>query len=361
MKRKHQINMLCLPKYSANGASSRVRTYQYINEYEKKGIKCHVYPLFGENHLNRLYTKKNRSIISILIKYISRIKILVYANKYNLILIEKELFPWVPLIENWIFKLINIPIITDYDDAIFHKYDQHLSWLVRKVLKNKISEIMSNSAAVIVGNKYLESYAYESGAGSIYNIPTVVNPDDYNTLSENHDTFIIGYICTPWTVGYIELIHDALKTLSINHHFILRIIGGGDYSLNSVTIQNIEWSEATQVNRIAECDIGIMPLPDTPWERGKCGYKLIQFMACGKPVIASPVGANMDIIDHGINGFLAESSKDWVVYIKRYILNSAEKITAGISGYKKVNAKYSTKIQVETLINIFNHFAKAKK
>ena len=118
-------------------------------------------------------------------------------------------------------------------------------------------------------------------------------------------------------------------------------------------LEVIAWSEDTEVDAIQSMDIGVMPLPDTPWARGKCGYKLIQYMACGLPVVASPVGVNKEILEHGVNGFLAESDAEWRTAIEALISDPDLRRRMGAAGRKKVENEYSLQVWGPRVANLF--------
>ena len=124
----------------------------------------------------------------------------------------------------------------------------------------------------------------------------------------------------------------------------LRIVGARPDAAREGALAFEPWSEAAEVSLIQTFDIGIMPLTDTPWARGKCGYKLIQYMACGLPVIASPVGVNSDIVEHGVNGFLADTEEEWAQAISTLLSDRELRHRMGAAGRKKVEAEYSLQV-----------------
>ena len=115
-------------------------------------------------------------------------------------------------------------------------------------------------------------------------------------------------------------------------------------TLPAVPTEHVPWTEAAEVAAIAEFDVGIMPLADEPWERGKCGYKLIQYMACGLPVVASPVGVNRQIVEHGVNGFLAETPTQWDEALRTLLADPALRQRMGQAGRQKVERQFSLQV-----------------
>jgi glycosyltransferase involved in cell wall biosynthesis len=122
-------------------------------------------------------------------------------------------------------------------------------------------------------------------------------------------------------------------------------VGAGNAADEDAIVITRQWSEDREVADIQEMDIGIMPLPDAPWMRGKCGYKLIQYMACGLPVVASPVGVNRDIVDHGVNGFLAETPAEWAEALGTLVTDAALRQRMGAKARALVENQYSLRVQ----------------
>ena len=364
------MKILLFSRYSTNGASSRIRSFQYLPYFESMGWSVDVEPLFDNGYIESLYklrqseqaessiekkylsqTDVPASVLSkdktgILMAYAKRLSLVCNSGKYDLVWIEKELFPWLPPWLEGIISRLGIPYIVDYDDAIFHKYDLNKSGIVRLLLGNKIKTVMRGAQAVIVGNAYLAEYAHRAGAIRVEIIPSVVDLSKYSpgvvsTYEKNDSNFIIGWIGTPSTVWYLNAIEDALREVARKLPIELVIVGGGDFQIPGVNVRSIPWAESSEVQEIQKFDIGIMPLPQSPYEMGKCGYKLIQYMACGVPAVASPVGVNGEIISNGVSGFLASSMKEWVDAIEQMLMNRELYSAIREQGIKKVEHEYN--------------------
>jgi glycosyltransferase involved in cell wall biosynthesis len=129
--------------------------------------------------------------------------------------------------------------------------------------------------------------------------------------------------------------------------------GAGPAARNIVGIEAREWNEAREVDDLQSMDVGIMPVPDDPWGRGKCGYKLIQYMACGLPAIASPVGVNKVIIDDGVDGFLAQTEADWTAALETLARDAGLRRQMGSIGRQKIVAHYSLQSQQQVVLEAF--------
>ena len=307
------LRILLLSRYMQNGASSRVRFYQYLPYLRSQGIEITVAPLLGNGYIEHIYANNNVPFMIILWGYIKRILLLARAQKFDLIWIEKELFPWLPsLVEN-ILTSLHIPYVVDYDDAIFHPYDLHNNAIVRTFLGQKIDKIMRQASLVIVGNDYLGQRASKSGAKRIELIPSVVDQHKWMPKAATNSGFRIGWIGSPVSAHYLRLIQKPLQILCEDSDTTMVLIGAGDHDyLPGIRKEILPWSEETEAAGVNSFDVGIMPLTEGPFEEGKCGYKLIQYMACSLPVVASPVGVNKQIVESNVTGFLASNNDEWI-------------------------------------------------
>lgn len=338
------------------GASSRVRFYQYLPYFESRGFKITVAPFFDDDYITSLYSNSKRvSLFRIAAWYLRRIRFLLSARQYDLLWVEKELLPWVPA---WIEGSLlsrRTKIVVDYDDAVFHRYDRHSRFFVRALLRYKIDEVMRKADLVIAGNEYIAQRAQKAGAAHVEIIPTVVDLEHYSCSSSEHDgPLVVGWIGTPGTSHYLRIIAKALSKIVERRIGTVVAIGAGSNPVPGVPVQVIPWREETEVDEIQRIDVGIMPLPDLSWERGKCGYKLIQYMACGKPVVASPIGVNAKIIDQGVNGFLADTEKEWIEALEALYQDPLLRQRMGSEGRKRVEALYSLQVtapKLEALLN----------
>lgn len=350
------MKILLLSRYSNLGASSRIRTYQYIPYLKEEGIDIIIAPLFNNEYIKSLYEKSKKKLNIVLFSYFRRLFDLTKIKKYDLLWIEKELFPMLPSWAEEMIAKLKIPYIVDYDDAIFHNYDLNKNPMIRVLLRNKIDKVMKNASVVIVGNDYLAERAKKAGARRIEYLPSVVDLNKYRPKeikTTNKDDFNIGWIGSPATSKYLFHIYQPLKKFIKNKNARLILVGSGKINLPDIPLEIREWSEKKEVKDIQDFDVGIMPLPDNPWERGKCGYKLIQYMACGIPVVGSPVGVNSKIIIDGINGFKASTDNEWIFALEELYKSVELRKQMGLKGRKIVEENYSLQVAAPKLIKIF--------
>ncbi len=338
--------LLVLSRYSRIGASSRLRTLQYRPWLENAGFEVEYASLFDDAYLQRLYSGQ-KTKADLLNYYGQRLSKLRRQPRPKLAWVEYEALPWLPWIVERALVPASVPMVSDYDDAIFHRYDRHRFAPVRWLLGRKIDQVMQRSQLVTAGNVYLADRARRAGTEHVEIVPTVVDLSHYHAQSERRANapVQVGWIGTPntWHAFGKSLYHQLNDTLAATGARF-QAVGAQLEAERIGTLDIIPWSEDTEVSSIQSMDIGVMPLTDTPWARGKCGYKLIQYMACGLPVVASPVGVNKDIVEHGVNGFLAETDEEWRSAIETLLSDVELRRRMGKAGRKKMEEAYSLEV-----------------
>lgn len=336
------MKVLFLTKYSKEGASSRLRSYQYFPLLENDGIEVIVKPLFNTAYVKGILNG-NTSKLKVLKLYLKRFFVLFSLNKFDNIVIEKELFPFFPATLERLIVLLGYKYTVIYDDAIFHNYDLHPNKLIRLFLKEKIDTVMKKSSCVIVGNKYLQERALKANAKKTVIIPTVIDLERYKQVNPNTmQKTIIGWIGSPSSFQYVKLIEQILKQIVLQYDVKIHIIGTNEkLNIDDKYVRYIKWSEDTEIEQLKKFSIGIMPLKNTPWELGKCSYKLIQYMGCSIPVIASPVGMNKEVVLNDKNGYLAATESEWKTYFEKLIKKPELRIEMGKQGRILVEENYS--------------------
>ena len=313
------------------------------------GFSFTIRPFFGDNYLADLYNGK-MPLFSVMKSYIARVVTILGAQRFDAIWMEAELFRWLPVWIEEAFLPSGVPLVVDYDDAIFDWYESQRFPGVSRLLGQKINRIMAMADLVIVGNDYLGSYAHSAGARRIEKIPTVVDIERYSVpVRDESRRVTLGWIGTPVTAKFLSHISEALQTIVNKYGVSIVAVGAKPQQWDGLPVEVRAWQESTEVADIQDFDIGVMPLPDEPYERGKCGYKLIQYMACGKPVVASPVGVNTEIVRHGENGFLAKTTEEWIEALSRLLENPELRLRMGRAGRSMVESEYSLQMQAPRL------------
>ena len=348
-----KIKALFLTKYSREGASTRYRFLQYFPYLQLEGIECTFSPLTDASYLRNLYAFKRGTLDDYARALARRIRALTGIRKYDIVIVEYEILPYFPPVFELALKLLKIPYIVNYDDAIFHRYNESQNPLVRMFLGNKIDTVMRNATLVIAGNEYLADYARKAGAIAVETLPTVVDMQRYPVPpAKREGIFTIGWIGSPSTTRYLHDITPALAKVCDGGRGRVVLIGAGTAKLPGVPVENRLWSESTEVRDLEECDVGIMPLCDGMWEKGKCGLKTIQYMACALPVVVSPVGVNRSIVEEGVNGFLATSNEEWASALTALRDDRLLRDRFGGAGRKKVEERYSVQVTAKKFASL---------
>ncbi len=241
------------------------------------------------------------------------LKILIMAARRDAIFLQKILLP------KFIVSLLQFggrKLIYDYDDALFAKppsgiYGDNVALRKEKLLQATISR----ADHVICGNRFLADYARNFNA-DISVIPTAVNSNQYKPMQkkESHRAIIIGWIGKSENLEYLQTLAPVLSRLGqrFADKVCLHVICDRPLEIVSdIEVVNIPWELGREAFRISSFDIGIMPLSDNDWARGKCAFKLIQYMASGVAPVCSPVGMNSEVVKHGFNGYLAGTPEEW--------------------------------------------------
>jgi glycosyltransferase involved in cell wall biosynthesis len=357
-----RTNVLLLTRYERLGASSRVRFLQFLPELERQGFDFDVQPLLDNDYVRSLYGAPPIGAGRLFMAYARRFRALARRMRYDLVWLEKEALPWLPA---WIeiARLQGLPYVVDYDDAWFHRYQSH--WL-SPLLGHKIDAVMRVAWTVVAGNDFLARHARQAGARHVEIVPSAIDMARYRDLPPAGNSpagaapvgasMVVGWIGIPLNAHYLTIAAPALRAVE---GITLHVVGGVAPPEIDGIVENLPWTEDSEIARIAAFDVGIMPLHDTPWERGKCAYKLLQVMAAGKPVIASPVGANRQVVQHGVNGFLADTPEEWADALRRLAADPELRRRMGEEARKTVETQYSTTVVAPKLAAILRDAAAA--
>jgi glycosyltransferase involved in cell wall biosynthesis len=332
---------------------------QYFPGIQRAGHKIVCSSLLPNSYITK-FQAGSAAPFDIFRGYLLRVFTILKSGRFDLIWIEKECLPWLPAGLELAMLSGQVPFALDYDDAEFHKYDTHRSQLVRHFLSSKHRKIMRMASLITAGNKYLAGYARESGGQNIEIVPTVVDLERYKSIKPSNvkrtQVPTVGWIGQKSTAKYLLSLTRILTQISAEGSAKFLAIGLPQ-SYGDLPIDRCEWSELSENDDILRFDIGIMPLQNGPYERGKCGYKLIQYMACGLPVVASPVGVNKEIVDHGVNGFLAETAEEWHSSLIKLIRDPSLRHHMGLAGRKKIERLYSLESLTPRLIEVLEDAA----
>ena len=316
-------------RYNELGASSRLRYYLFRRAFEKAHFEVAFHPFFSSEYLRKLYATGRRPRLSAATALLRRLTLLPRLEE-NL-LIEYELLPELPA--TWELRMLrNHRYVLNFDDNVWEKY------AARPHLAGKDDELVRHAAGVSVDNDFLADRSASLNTNRI-KIPTVVDLDRYHaTENGKFERFTVAWIGTPVTYAYLEAHAAHLAAMAAAVDFELLVIARRELSrrrLPGVRMRFADWSIETETELLARSHVGIMPLSDDPFSRGKSAFKLIQYLAAGIPAIASRIGENRQVLRDGETGFFADTPREWADALLRL---------AGDSRLREEMAKQSRRV-----------------
>jgi glycosyltransferase involved in cell wall biosynthesis len=284
---------------------------------------------------------------------LGRVGDLARSTRARVVLIHREAALFGPPLFEWLLaRVVRRPIVFDLDDAVWvpyvsPTYGAALSRLLKAPSKTHFT--LGAASRVIAGNAFIADYARRFNS-RIDVIPTVVDTERFYPLPRPpHDVPVLGWIGTHSSLQYLRAIVPALQRLAARRHFILRIVGG-ELEAPGVTVENVRWSLEREIADFQSLDIGLYPLVEDAWSVGKSGFKAVQYMACGLPVVASPVGVATEMIRDGDNGFLVRNEDEWVERLEQLIDDVALRRFVGAQGRRDAVERWSLRAQAPRFV-----------
>lgn len=319
--------------------SNRVRVLDLLPTLEKTGIHCTVTPY-------------PHGIIE-------KIRWSLRLRNYDVVLLQKKLLSGFAAT---LFKLLSRKIVFDFDDATHLRHDAENAKSNKRISAKTVTSIQM-ADVVISGNRVLRQFA-EKFNSNVSIIPSCVDVDKYplkDYTKQQTDRIIIGWIGSTANLHHLILVSDVLRNLSRKYNIVLHVISGASVNIPGVVVHFIPWHLETQGNEIAKFDIGIMPLEHSNYSAGKCGYKALQCMAAGMPVVVSNVGGNADVISHGIDGLLANTLVEFEQHLGTLIRNPELRASIGSHAREKVRKLYSVEVGGNALAKILWALANSRE
>ena len=354
-----RIRVLALSPIPEEGAGCRFRIAQYIPYLRDAGFDVTISAFYTPEFFRLVYKPGNylRKALSFLRLAVRRFRELNDLDSYDLVFLYREAIPLgPPLIERAIARR-GKPIVLDFDDAIFMS---NVSEANRAIgfLKNpgRVAEVVRLSTRVVVGNEFLASYARHHN-DQVTVIPTALDTDRFvprlEAPAQPERELVVGWIGSPTTFPYLQDLAGVLAQVAGQHRFRLKVSGAGQpVHFPGVAVDEVPWSLANEVSLFNTCDIGVYPLKDDEWSKGKCGFKAIQCMACGVPVVAAEVGVNREIITDGVDSFLASTPAEWIEKLGRLLSDPELRARMAAAGRRTIEDRYSLQVTAPRLAQI---------
>ena len=337
-----------VPSVYDTNPGQRFRLEQWEPLLRERGVEI-IYRSFENAALNRILYQPGQTaakIREVIRAFQRRREHLRDAREFDVIYLFRESALLGPA---WFERLLyrtGVPIVFDFDDAVFLSYKSpangYLSYLK---FPAKTKTACSLAAHVTAGNEYLADYARQFN-DNVTIIPTTLDVEKCQPVYRASQPVapVIGWSGSFSTLQHLDTLRGVLQRLAQTETFRLRVICPTNYELPGVDVEVVKWRSATEIADLQPLDIGLMPLPDNLWTRGKCGFKALQFMALGLPVVCSPVGVNADIIQDGVNGLLARTDDEWLAHLQRLLHDTELRLRLGRAGRRTVEEKYSAQV-----------------
>ena len=351
--------LFLVPYPPGHAPSQRFRVELFLPELEKAGIRYRLQSFLDEKTWQNLYKGGGffTKAWGVIKGFARRWKIVLFGlSKYSHVFIHREAAPLGPPVYEWLIsKLFRKKIVYDFDDAIWLPNTSRENKLVAWIKAFwKVKYICKWSYKVVAGNDYLSEYAREYSQ-QVVKIPTTVDTEGQHNLLKDQagEKITIGWTGSHSTMKFLDEIVPVLKTLEQRFSFDFIVISNKAPAFNLERSRFMQWNAETEVKDLMALNIGVMPLENDAWGEGKCGFKLIQYLALGIPAVASPVGVNKIIVEEGKNGFLCDSPAEWERALSLLLSDEVKRREMGLAGREKIEKEYSLRSQVENFLGLF--------
>lgn len=356
------MRVLGLCSYPIESAATRFRLAQFIKPLDDRGLNLTLSPFLNGKQFGGFYDDSGflRKAVDLLPPLFRRFTEVFDADKYDLILVQREALFFGPAIFEWLFQKIGkLPMVLDLDDATYIRYVSPSYGRLGSAFKffGKTDKLIERADLVICGNRFIAEYVESKGTRSVI-IPTVVDNDQFRPAEKSNAIPVIGWIGTPWTFPSLERLFPVLERLAEKHKFLVKIVGAGrlDIKLKGVETENLEWRLDRELVDFQSLDIGLYPIEvsksgSTEWLIGKSGFKAVQYMAVGVPFVMSPVGVCAEIGESEKTHFNAETPEDWYNFLAKFLDDPVLRIEMGAAGREHSLKEFSLDTQADKFAN----------
>ncbi len=356
---KPKVLFICLHR-PGRSPSQRFRFEQYLDYLNSNGYDC-THEFILNQKKDKVFYSNGNAIQKALILFgaIAKLVNLSFFRKFDLVFVQREAFMLgTSYFERKFAK--RSKLIFDFDDTIWMHQTGELKSKNKRFyfLKNpaKTIDIIKSADLVFAGNQYLNDFSVKHNKNTKI-VPTTIDTIEYPLIDkENKEQVCIGWSGSFSTIIHFEFVVEALKKIKSKYKnkVYFKVIGDGTFSNIELGIQGIPWNKSTEIKDLSEIDIGLMPLPDDEWTKGKCGLKGLQYMALGIPTIMSSVGVNTKIIQDGENGYLASNEAEWVEKISHLVDSFEARKEMGLKGRETIESQYSVEVNKDLYLTAFN-------
>jgi len=350
--------LFVVPYPHGKAPSQRFRFEQYLDFIKEQNWHYNLASFIDESTWQILYKPGHtgQKIWGILKGFIKRFFLLFSVPNYDFVFIHREATPIGPPWFEWIVaKILRKKVIYDFDDAIWIPNTSETNKIVAGIKwHGKVASICKWAYKVSCGNAYLQQYAQQFNPHVIVN-PTTIDTQHHHNRLKNQitDKVVIGWTGTHSTMKYLDALVPVLQDLEKKYRFELKVISNQAPELPLQSLVYQPWRKDHEIADLLTFNVGLMPLEDDPWAKGKCAFKALQYMALGIPALVSPVGMNPEVVTDGTNGFICAKPTDWYLKLERVINDAGLRAQLGAAARQKIEASYAVVANRELFLGFF--------
>lgn len=350
--------LFLVPYPLGKAPSQRFRFEQYFELLKQRGHSFEVRSFLDDAAMQVLYEPGNflLKVWKVKLGFFKRIRDLFGLHRYDVVFIHREAAPIGPPVFEWLIaKVFRKKVIFDFDDAIWLSNTSASNPFIAFFKRYRNAE---NTCAwawkVSCGNVYLRDHAARFNPHALIN-PTTIDTDGHHNRVKDHvgEKTVIGWTGTHSTIKYLDRMIPILQKLEREFDFEFLVIADRAPDIDLKSLRFVPWSKETEIDDLLRMDVGIMPLEDDPWAKGKCGFKALQYMALGIPAMVSPVGVNTEIVTHGENGWVCASDADWEQTFRQVLSTPAVLPQYAQAARETVVNRYSVRSNADNFLSLF--------
>lgn len=352
--------LFIVPYPPGEAPSQRFRFEQYFSILWKNGHSFKVSPFLSLSAWKILYRPGHlfAKLLALFQGYFRRILDLFSLYRFDVVFIHREASPFGPPWIEWLItRVLRKFTIYDFDDAIWipNASDSNNKLTMSLKYFNNPAKICAWASRISVGNQYLGDFARKYNKDVVYN-PTTIDTAEHHNITTEHGNaqFILGWTGSHSTLPYLDTLYPVLKELEEEYEFELHVICDVPPRWKLKSLRFIKWTKEAEITDLLNFNVGLMPLPDDVWAKGKCGFKALQYMALGIPAVVSPVGVNAEIVDHDINGCVCNSPEDWKFFLGKLMKDPDYLKRLAAHTREKIQLRYSVESNTRNFLRLFD-------
>lgn len=352
--------LFIVPYPPGKAPSQRFRFEQYLDILTQAGHSYRLAPFLSDATWAILYKpgKAFTKALGIISGFLRRLVLLVAVPTYDYVFIHREASPIGPPVFEWVItRVLGKRVIYDFDDAIWIPNTSEANKVVAGIKwHQKVESICRWAYKISCGNTYLRDYARQFNTSALVNPTTIDTVHLHNRVRDQGtpERLVIGWTGTHSTLKYLEQVVPVIAQLEARYDFEFRVISNQPPQLPLKSLRYQPWRKETEIADLAGLHIGLMPLEDDPWAKGKCAFKALQYMALGIPAIVSPVGMNTEVVQPGINGYVCTTSEQWKYAIESLLLDSNLRVRLGTAARTTIVEHYSVQSNQQNFLSLFS-------